>query len=67
MKLMGTNYKEVRFDSIKDENGIDLYTKASFVYDHGMALSKSGVGVKSEGQLLISEQKGTFSQNRHGG
>lgn len=58
MKLMGTYYKEVRFDSIKDENGIDLYTKASFVYDHGMALSKSGVGVKSEGQLLISGTKG---------
>mgnify|MGYP002234175363 FL=1 len=58
MKLMGTNYKEVRIDSIKDENGIDLYTKASFVYDHGMALSKSGVGVKSEGQLLISGTKG---------
>jgi len=58
MKLMGTNYKEVRFDSIKDENGIDLYTKASFVYENGMALSKSGVGVKSEGQLLISGTKG---------
>lgn len=58
MKLMGTNYKEVRFDSIKDENGIDLYTKAAFVYENGMALSKSGVGVKSEGQLLISGTKG---------
>lgn len=58
MKLMGTDYKDVRFDSIKDENGIDLYTKASFVYEHGMALSKSGVGVKSEGQLLISGTKG---------
>ena len=61
MKLMGTNYKEVRFDSIKDENGIDLYTKASFVYDHGMALSKSGVGVKSEGQLLISRNERVYS------
>lgn len=58
MKLMGTDYKEVRFDSIKDQNGIDLYTKASFVYENGMALSKSGVGVKSEGQLLISGTKG---------
>ena len=58
MKLMGTNYKEVRFDSVKDEKGIDLYTKASFVYEYGMALSKSGVGVKSEGQLLISGTKG---------
>lgn len=58
MKLMGTDYKEVRFDSVLDEKGIDLYTKASFVYDHGMALSKSGVGVKSEGQLVIAGTKG---------
>lgn len=58
MKLMGTDYKEVRFDSIMDKNGIDLYTKASFVYEHGLALSKSGVGVKSEGQLLISGTNG---------
>lgn len=58
MKLMGTDYKEVRFNSILDENGVDLYTKASFIYEHGMALSKSGVGVKSEGQLLISGTKG---------
>lgn len=58
MKLMGTDYKEVRFDSIQDKNGLDLYTKASFVYEHGLALSKSGVGVKSEGQLLISGTNG---------
>ena len=54
IKLMGANYKEVRFDSILDENGIDLYTKASFLYENGMALSKSGVGVKSEGQLVVA-------------
>ena len=58
IKLMGANYKEVRFDSIFDENGIDLYTKASFIYDNGMALSKSGVGVKSEGQLVVAGTRG---------
>ncbi len=58
LKLMGTDYQELRFDSIFDEKGIDLYTKASFVYEKGMALSKSGVGVKSEGQLLISGTEG---------
>lgn len=58
MKLMGTNYRELRFDSILDRNGIDLYTKAYFMYENGMALSKSGVGVKSEGQLLISGTEG---------
>ena len=58
IKLLGTNYTTVRFDSILDEKGIDLYTKASLIYGHGMALSKSGVGVKSEGQLVIAGTKG---------
>ncbi|MGN6714466.1 Gfo/Idh/MocA family oxidoreductase [Anaerocolumna jejuensis] len=58
LKLMGTNYNEVRFDSILDENGVDIYTKASFIYKNGMALSKSGVGVKSEGQLVIAGTQG---------
>ncbi len=58
IKLMGTDYRELRFDSILDEKGIDLYTKASFLYEDGMALSKSGVGVKSEGQLIISGTNG---------
>lgn len=57
-KLMGTDYEEVRFDSILAENGIDMYTKASFRYKNGFALSKSGVGVKSEGQLVIAGTKG---------
>ncbi len=58
LKLMGTDYEEVRFDSILAENGIDLYTKASFRFKNGFGLSKSGVGVKSEGQLLIAGTKG---------
>lgn len=57
-KLMGTNYKEVNFQSILDEKGIDQYTKTTFLFEKGMALSKSGVGVKSEGQLIVSGTKG---------
>ncbi len=57
-KLLGTQYKSVHFDSIKDEKGIDLYTKASFSFDKGMAMSKTGVEVKSEGQLIIAGTKG---------
>jgi choline-phosphate cytidylyltransferase len=57
-KLMGTNYEEVRFDSVLAENGIDVYTKASFRFPEGLALSKSGVGVKSEGQLIIAGTRG---------
>ena len=58
LKLMGTDYEEVRFDSILAENGIDFYTKASFRYKNGLALSKSGVGVKSEGHLVVAGTKG---------
>lgn len=57
-KLLGTQYKDVNFNSIKNENGIDLYTKASFTFEKGMALSKTGISVKSEGQLIIAGTKG---------
>lgn len=57
-KLLGTNFKDVHFDSVLAENGLDLYTKASFLYENAMALSKSGVGVKSEGQLVIAGTEG---------
>ena len=58
IKLFGTDIKNVRFDSIKAENGIDIYTKAYFTYEKGFGLVKSGLGVKSEGQLIIAGTKG---------
>lgn len=58
IKLMGTDYKEIRFDSIKADNGLDLYTKTNLIYDKGFATMKNGLGVKSEGQLLIAGTKG---------
>ena len=58
VKLFGTNYEEVHFDSIRDEKGIDLFTKAHFKYPNGLATATCGLGVKSEGQLIISGTKG---------
>lgn len=58
IKLLGQDYKEVRFDVIRADNGIDSYAKVAFVYDNGLALSKTGVSVKTEGQLLIAGTKG---------
>ncbi len=58
LKLLGCDYKEVRFDSILSENGIDSYTKATIVYEDGIASSKTGVKAKSEGQLVIAGTKG---------
>lgn len=57
-KLLGTEFKDVRFETIRGENGIDLYTKAYFQYKNAFATAKTGLGVKSEGQLIISGTKG---------
>lgn len=58
IKLLGTGYNELHIDSIQGENGIDLYTKIGFRYDNSFAMAKMGVGVKSEGQLIIAGTKG---------
>lgn len=57
-KLYGTNYSEVTIDSICDENGLDIYTKIQLRYPNGMATAKMGVGVKSEGSLVVAGTKG---------
>ena len=57
-KLFGEEYEDLRFDTIKSENGIDIFTKASFKFSTGLATATCGLGVKSEGRLLISGTKG---------
>jgi len=57
-KLLGANYEDLRFETIRAENGVDIYTKAYFRYKNAMATAKTGLGVKSEGQLIVSGTKG---------
>lgn len=57
-KLLGTDYEKVAFDTIQGKNGLDLFTRASFKYPHAMATVTCGLGVKSEGRLLISGTTG---------
>ncbi|MCI8659499.1 MAG: Gfo/Idh/MocA family oxidoreductase [Lachnospiraceae bacterium] len=58
LKLFGKDFEEIRFDTIKGENGLDLFTKASLCYPTGVATATCGLGVKSEGRLLIAGTKG---------
>ena len=58
LKLFGLNYKDLKIDSIYGKNGIDIFTKVQFVYQNGLATSKTGAGVKTEGQLVISGTEG---------
>ena len=58
IKIFGTDYKDLRFETIKSPNGVDIYTKAYFKYENAVATSKNSLGVKSEGQLIISGTRG---------
>lgn len=59
IKLLGTNYKNIYFDSIWDkELGVDLYTKINLVYEDAMATATVGIGVKKEGDMVVAGTKG---------
>lgn len=57
-KLLGTNYKKVESFTYKGDSFVDLFSKASLYYDNAIATLKVGLGVKSEGDLVISGTKG---------
>ena len=57
IRLMGTDFLDVNFYSkMKDE--VDLYTKGVIRYAHGVCSFQLGLGVKTEGNLVISGTKG---------
>jgi len=59
IKLLGIKHTGIDFYSFfNNESGIDLFTKINIKYDHAIATAKVGLGVKSEGDLIISGTKG---------
>lgn len=56
-KLLGTGYKNINFYS-RMENGVDIYTKGVLHYPTAVCSFKLGLGVKTEGNLIISGTKG---------
>lgn len=56
--LFGCNPKEMRFSSILNSNGTDCFTKVDLAFDKGFAEGRTGLGVKTEGQLVVSGTKG---------
>lgn len=57
VKLLGKNYTDIQFYS-KMENGVDVFTKAIINYPHAVSTVTLGLGVKTEGNLVISGTKG---------
>lgn len=58
LKIYGHDYENIQFETVCDACGIDIYTKVYLRYPNGLATAKCGLGVKSEGKLLISGTKG---------
>ena len=58
LKLFGKDCEDIRFDTIRDEKGLDIFTRAAFQFPTGLATVTCGLGVKSEGRLLIAGTKG---------
>lgn len=56
-KFFGVDYKNINFYS-KVQNDVDIFTKAVFRYEHAVASFQVGLGVKTEGNLVISGTKG---------
>lgn len=57
IRLMGVDYTNVNLYS-KMENGVDVYTRGVIRYPHGVCSFQLGLGVKTEGNLVISGTKG---------
>ncbi len=57
IKLMGINYKSLNLYS-RMEKGVDVYTRGVFHYPKATCSFKVGLGVKTEGCLVISGTKG---------
>lgn len=58
VKIMGTESVETYIWSFPSANGNDSYTKSCFSYRFGTATAKTGLGVKSEGELIIAGENG---------
>ena len=56
-RILGTDYKNLNIYS-RMENGVDIYTKGVLRYPTAVCSFKLGLGVKTEGNLVISGTKG---------
>lgn len=57
IKLLGRDFTYVNFYS-KLKDGVDIYTKSNIIYPNATASLTLGIGVKTEGNLVISGTKG---------
>ena len=57
IKILGCEYSSFDYHS-KVDHGVDIYTKIVLNYPHATSSATLGIGVKTEGNLVISGTKG---------
>ncbi len=57
-QLLGTDYDDFKIYSRFDKNGDDVFTRVNFGYKSSTASVKVAEGAKSEGELIITGDKG---------
>lgn len=57
VKLLGRDSKDIHFYS-KMKDNVDIFTRGTFVYQNATASIKLGLGVKTEGNLVVSGTQG---------
>ena len=58
LKLLGTNHENINIYSRRNGNGVDVYTRGIVRYHNAIASFQLGLGVKTEGNLIISGTQG---------
>lgn len=58
IKLLGTDYEHINIYSRMNDNGVDVYTRGIVCYKSAIASFQLGLGVKTEGNLVISGTQG---------
>ncbi|MBO7285855.1 MAG: Gfo/Idh/MocA family oxidoreductase, partial [Alistipes sp.] len=58
IRLLGTEYEDINLYSRMNEEGVDVYTRGIVRYRSAVASFQLGLGVKTEGNLVISGTKG---------
>ena len=58
VKLLGTSYQHIDIFSRFNDAGVDVYTRGIMRFDSAVASFQLGLGVKTEGNLVISGTQG---------
>ena len=58
IKLLGTKHRNIDFYSRMNSSDVDVYTRGIMLYDNAIASFQLGLGVKTEGNLVISGTQG---------